>query len=57
LSLFFLISLKAFLFELAIADFLALSPLSIKQSPKRIFNDINLIVTNFYKISTILLNI
>jgi len=29
LSLFFLISRTAFLFELAIADFLALSPLSI----------------------------
>tara|TARA_X000000368_G_scaffold417890_1_gene415620 strand:+ start:1185 stop:1331 length:147 start_codon:yes stop_codon:yes gene_type:complete len=47
----------AFLFELAIADFLALSPLSINNLLKEFFTDINFIVTNFYKISTIFINI
>ena len=50
-------SLIAFLFELATADFLALSPLSINNLLKEFFNDIKLIVTNFYKISTIFSNI
>jgi len=47
----------AFLFELAIADFLALSPLSINNLLKEFLMILIFIVTNFYKISTIFINI
>ena len=57
MSLFFFISRIAFLFELAIADFLALSPLSINNLLKEFLMILIFIVTNFYKISTIFINI